>query len=220
MDINAYIEDLQARLNGQTPEDKAKRANDYKNQLKASSIPKRYRDVTAETIQSLADATEKREALNAAMMLAKDGQTEGKTGILLAGPFGTGKTTLATYAFKSLLWHYPGTSGLWVRSSILVREVQAGYKDGTALQVLQRAAKVRVLLLDDLGDLDKTQDTADRRQIIYDILAERSDQMLPTLVTTNLTSEELALQFGERPFQRLLELCRLVRMAGKNYRKP
>lgn len=194
------------------------RANAFRTRLQRSGIPSRYAGVTKAQIMHYAADPAKQPALDAVLKLVREKHIAGKSGILLSGSFGTGKTTLATYAFKTLLWENARADGVWTKSYALVRNVQAGYADGTARQVLQQASCATVLLLDDLGDLDKAQDTVDRRQIIYEVLDSRSDAILPTLVTTNLTSVDLAKQFGERPFQRLLELCHLVRMDGINYR--
>lgn len=58
----------------------------------------------------------------------------------------------------------------------------------------------------------------DRRRLVYEVLDARNDQLKPTIITTNLTDGELAEQFGERTFQRIMEMCAMVEMQGVNLR--
>lgn len=141
--------------------------------------------------------------------------------LLLSGGFGGGKTWLASAIFRELV---AGTrqAGLWRKFYQLIREIQGTYSPAARQsvdQVLGRFQKVPVLLLDDVGDLTKSEQSEDRRRLLYEILDVRNDHLLPTIITTNLGSEQLASQFGARTFERILEMAALAGFEGKNLRR-
>jgi DNA replication protein DnaC len=191
----------------------------FRKRISEADVPEHYREITLEQVNQFRSHPAKVEALNAVETLIDKGKVNGCNGILLSGNFGSGKTTLATFAFMSIMWKNPNMTAVWAEVGWLVRELQSGYRDGSSFDKLKKVADSRLLLLDDLGTLDKAEETADRKGLVKDLLSRRTNSGRPTLITTNLTAAELALQFGERPFERLLELCHFVRMEGQNMRR-
>lgn len=140
--------------------------------------------------------------------------------LFLTGDYGTGKTWLATAAFKNILAR--DKTGMWRKFYAFVREVQACYGRAAtegADAVISRYQRTALLLLDDVGDLGKGQETEDRTRILYEVLDYRNDHLLPTIITTNLMPDEMEVQFGARTFQRVLEMSAFVEMAGENLRE-
>lgn len=193
--------------------------------LDRAGIPPRYQRAHLETnCAGFADMPEKRRAHTAALDLVTYGSIMSRDAqrfcVLLTGPYGTGKTWLATATFKALM-RKNGGAGLWRKFYGFVREVQGAYRRGStesADDVLSRFQKTPVLFLDDVGDLDAPGETEDRRRLLYEVLDYRNDYLLPTILTTNLTGDAIAAQFGERTMQRVLEMCAMVGMDGKDYR--
>lgn len=147
--------------------------------------------------------------------------------LLLSGGFGTGKTWLATAVFKAILWQKKEVmdnqrmTALWRRFPQFIGECQSTYSpsaDETLQEVLNRYQQTDLLLLDDLGDLQKSVEYTDRRELLSRVINTRNDYFLPTLMTTNLGVEELKEQFGERTFDRMKEMAAFVKMEGKNLR--
>lgn len=224
-----------------TEREEAARRNRYRRRL--SVIPKRYRRFTLSDCVLFETEDGKQGVLEPASAFAKAGELVSRgglrSGLIVAGGFGTGKTVLATAVLKELMWRRDA-AGLWVKWHTLISEVQSTYSPGatdTRAGVIAKYQRADVLLIDDVGDLEKAyratttrtgrgtergQDpmtTDDRRRILYEILDHRNDWMRPTLMTTNLASEtQLSGHFGERTFQRMLEMCALLTMQGTNYR--
>lgn len=193
----------------------------YQNRLQAAGIPPRYAGYTLKGIRASFDG-DKREACNAACTLVKEGHVwqrdENRHSLLLAGSFGTGKTTLATATFKEMMY-VRDNEGLWFKFYDFVRYIQAGYGDGTANRKLNRIKRVPILLLDDVGDIGRqARETESRCELLFEVLDCRNDNLFSTLFTTNLDEVGLVTQFGERTFQRILEMCALVRLEGRNFR--
>lgn len=145
--------------------------------------------------------------------------------LVLYGPPGYGKTSLASAAFRARMT-LCGQAGLVVEYYRLMAEIQAQYgtEDDQSYQMVEELATVPLLMLDDLGNEDRGRrtpdkpgamaETDDRQQKIYSIIDGRYVDDLPMLVTTNLTLEEFADQFGDRVVQRLFERAAWVPMDG------
>lgn len=142
--------------------------------------------------------------------------------LFLTGEFGRGKTWLASAVFKNLLAKSAGKVGMWRTFHWFVREVQATYHTSSSTrsdQVIRSYQKTPLLLLDDVGDLDRGRETEDRSRLLYEVLDYRNNYLLPTIITTNLLPSEMEDQFGARTFQRILEMSAFVTMAGENLRE-
>lgn len=196
------------------------------NQLFANAgIPERYRDLTIETLleRSQGDA-EKLPAIQMVQQFVDNGgwlpdprTNKVKTSLILAGEPGRGKTGLMTAVLRGYLEQ--GRSALWMELYDFLDEIRRGYNDGTAQQRMEQAQRADVVLLDDFGDPDRSgAETDDRRRLVYQFINYRHNAGLPTLITTNLTGQALAEQFGARTFERVVEMCYWVKMTGKNLR--
>lgn len=135
-------------------------------------------------------------------------------GLLFTGPVGSGKSFLAGCIANALL--DMGKEVMMVVVPDLLDEIRATYdqdrydRHATELDITDAARKVRILILDDLGAHNYTEWT---RNKIYNIINYRLNNRLPTVITTNLSLENLEEYLGERTTSRLIQMCRASRLA-------
>jgi DNA replication protein DnaC len=146
---------------------------------------------------------------------------EEKAGLMLVGTTGTGKTTLASCIFRARV--EAGQSAVWVDFNDFVSKIRATYSDGysgpSQGEIINAAASAQFLLLDDLGSLTRGKAFAeDAIEAIRTIANNRWAKKLPTVITSNLLKDQLYTQFGDRVMSRLLGLCCMATMLGKDHR--
>lgn len=193
-----------------------------------SGVPQRYHELTLDTFRPLAaNDSGKLAAFRAVEEFIGNGYVEqrGKPRrhLLLSGPFGTGKTGLLTTVVRHHL--DAGRACLWIEFYDFCAEVQAGYGNGESESRIKAAIDADLLLLDDVGDAERNHsklgfaETEDKRTIFRRIINARYNADRVTLLTTNLTPEQMAQQFDVRTVDRLMEMCAMYRLAGKNLRE-
>lgn len=172
--------------------------------LEQSGIYKRYQNVTFENIekrglpksQNICENYERVKQYAAEIGY----QVQHGFGLVLAGHYGTMKTTMAVAILRS--WLDTGHGGLIVpmcslidnfnMMRILNREEYAKYD--------RRIRNTPLLILDDLGG----EELENRVQGKIDsVITERYNKMLPTIITTNMTMGELAGTYSGRVIDRL-----------------
>jgi DNA replication protein DnaC len=157
-----------------------------------------------------------------------------RTGFLFSGPSGVGKTHLSVAIIKQLM--KKGVSCLFCDYRDLLKQIQNSYNPSvqtTELELLRPVFKAEVLILDDLGAVKPTQWVWDSVSIV---LNTRYNDDRTTIITTNFEDgpakslggspaqsaareETLGDRIGERMRSRLFEMCRLVRIDGKDFRE-
>jgi DNA replication protein DnaC len=156
-----------------------------------------------------------------------------KTGLLIVGPIGVGKTHLAAGILKELVAS-KGIPCLFYDYRELLKEIQNSYNSSvqtTELEVLRPVFDAEVLALDELGAVKPTEWVWDTVSLI---LNTRYNNKRATIITTNFPDEPAAAagprgalpreeslgdRIGERMRSRLHEMCRIVPMQGEDFRK-
>lgn len=134
-------------------------------------------------------------------------------GLLFTGPVGCGKTFLAGGIANALM--EAGREVLFIVVPDLLDEIKATYDPNrnnselTEQHLMDKARSVEVLILDDLGAHNYTDWTRNR---LYSIINYRLNNALRTVVTTNLSPQELEEYIGERSTSRLFQMCRIRRL--------
>ena len=153
-----------------------------------------------------------------------------RSGLLLIGPSGVGKTHLCVALIKQLIKKGVGVKFCDYRE--LLKQIQNSYNpsvQATELGVLRPVFDAEVLLLDDLGAVKPSEWIWDTVSLV---LNTRYNNNLATIITTNFEDcpaagvgpprpdriETLGDRIGERMRSRLFEMCRLVQVQGKDYR--
>jgi DNA replication protein DnaC len=143
--------------------------------------------------------------------------------LLLHGPYGTGKTGLASaLGVEMLETHFVESVHIAAVPRLLDR-VRATYSrqdddDEREADVMEELFDVECLILDDLG-AERATDWATEK--LFTLINHRHDQELITVITTNLAPSELGAHIGERTMWRIAEMSYVVSLEGcPNLRMP
>lgn len=168
------------------------------------SIPKRYESVKYE--DAPADVRALFEKIR-----------ETRRGLYIHGPVGTGKTHVA-YSLKK---HWDESSryaaDFW-NVSELMQEIKDDF-DRDNYSKTHRFDKImeekEPLFLDDLGSEKLTDWVLER---LYLIINKKYNDMLPVIITSNYSMDELAARVGDRIVSRIAEMCDVVMIDGDDRR--
>jgi DNA replication protein DnaC len=192
--------------------------------LEAAGIPLRYQ------ADNFANFDERTAALVSAKRIARefiDSYPVVESGLLFVGPAGRGKTHLAC-AILSELVVTKGVSALYADFSDLLLRIQTSFRpdaDSSKESVLTPYAEAELLVLDELG---ASKPHAWVLDVLYNLLNTRYNRKRITIATSNYEDEpdvasgereKLEDRIGYRLRSRLYEMCTLVPLRGKDYRK-
>lgn len=134
--------------------------------------------------------------------------------LILAGPAGAGKTTIAAAASWVLLGR--GLPLLWLQASEATRLIDHGdFQDDRRRRLLLALGESSALVIDDLDQALGKQAAAS----LSAALAERLLAQVPVLITTDLAPAELEAALGEKTHSRLLATGAYAELQGPNLHK-
>ncbi len=137
-------------------------------------------------------------------------------GLLLTGSFGSGKTLSATLLLKELVkrgYHCYATT-----FASMVETYTAGWRDPEDKKYfIRKVVNSDVLLLDDLGKEFKRSNRL-AETTFDDVLRTRVQAGRATLLTTNMTKEELGDGYGGAALSLLREVILTYQFSGDDYR--
>lgn len=145
---------------------------------------------------------------------------QGGKGIYLHGAVGTGKTHIC-YALK--MWFERNNPHHYIRLwnvVDLMHEIRSdfdrsAYDKRRPEEELTDPNERRLLILDDIGAEKATEFVA---ETLYRIVNHRYIHRLPTIFTSNCTTQELADKIGERSTSRIVEMCDIYELTGGDRR--
>jgi DNA replication protein DnaC len=199
--------------------EKARRAalKAEENRIKWMRIPMRYQGLTLDNYQTRYKAHD-----DVIQFLRKWGnrETMDMENLIIHGPPGTGKTHMVC-AF--LQWCHRYRMEYWKLTDI-IRTVKNGfypYKDDgeTELHFIKRLAEIPILAIDEIG---RQGGTAFEGSFMFDLLDDRYDNLLPTILVSNLPVEgepSMTSYLGISVMDRINENSLDIPCAWGNYRE-
>ncbi len=139
--------------------------------------------------------------------------------IVFIGPTAVGKTGLASSLLMKAIQN--GHRALFVSAQDLFDDMYASLADRSTRRLLNRLARVDVLLIDELGYLNIRPE---QTNIFFKLMEERYRRH-PTIITTNLEYEEWHNFLGNKSLveallSRLRHQCHTIRIKGPELREP
>lgn len=139
--------------------------------------------------------------------------------IVFIGPTGVGKTGLASGLLLKALQN--GHRGLFIRAQDLFDEMYASLADRSSRKLINRLARVDLLVVDEMGYLNlKPEQT----NIFFKLMEERYRHKA-TIITTNLDYDDWHNFLGNKPLvdallSRLRHRCHTIKIDGPSLREP
>lgn len=190
--------------------------------LELAGINKRYQGITFESIErrGLPPDQDIRRNYKAVRAYAEDIQQNVKRGygLILAGNYGTLKTTMAVAVMRHWMSVQDGGCLMVPMCSLIdnLFTMRALSKEEWA-RYERRIRSTPLLVLDDLGGENIDQGWVLSK--VDSIITERYNKMLPIIVTTNLSKEELAGTYSGRIMDRLRNTSQCLVFSGVSQRK-
>jgi len=137
-------------------------------------------------------------------------------GIFLTGKTGCGKTHLAVAMLRELAKE--DKPSMFKNVSELLLEIRGSFREGsetTEQELVEKYSAAPVLVLDDLGS-EKSSEFA--INTLYIIINHRDQELLPTIITSNLTLEQVETKLNARIASRVSG-TRNIKINMQDYRK-
>ena len=131
--------------------------------------------------------------------------------LLLLGTVGTGKTHLAVGVMRAF------KRPLIFKQNTLLRALRATYHDREAENPIPACQDADLLVLDEMG---VTSGGRDEYPALHEILDHRYGEYLPTVITSNLGTQELRDMLGERLMDRIAQAAfKVLTFGGPSHRR-
>lgn len=149
---------------------------------------------------------------------------EDNRSLFIAGSFGSGKTHYAVSAMKNYINCLPNTCfvspfnklPLFITIPELLLKIRSTFSlERCEEEIVDKYSNTPLLILDDLG-AEKTTEFS--LQTLYIILNRRYNEQLQTIITSNLTLDEVKDRLGDRIASRIAGMCSVLHMKGHDKR--
>lgn len=148
----------------------------------------------------------------------------GKSGLMLMGLYGNGKTTMMCSLARLIEYVTEVTVGCLKRVIMPVMSakevarmcVETGkeWKGG-----IKKLFTSEMLGIDDLGEEPKeVMSYGMIHTPLIDLICERYNRQLPTVITTNLNTDQLSEKYGKRVGDRFREMVEIITFTNPSYR--
>lgn len=162
----------------------------------------------------------------------EDYRTGLKDGLFLHGAAGRGKTHIAVALIRArVASKYQvridasdsearciDTGMMFVSLLDLLLEIKACFREGSEISeegIITKYSSIPFLTLDDLG-AEKSSEWV--IQTLNTIIDRRYRDLKKTVITSNLTLDEIATKIGDRIASRIIGMCKIIELKGKDRR--
>lgn len=224
-------------------EKREKAINAYiKKRIKKSGVLKREENAFFENL--IVD-DDNRKAIDGAKyicsLMLDDDVSQSKNGLILSGNRGSGKTFIAVSiineynksekmnestindiikaqdnGFVDDLGVNIGSKCRFIKERDVIQlSDKYNYKENTSL--IEEYKNAKILVVDDVGTT--YGDSSRIMSVLFDLLDYRYSQKLSTIITTNLSKDELKQYLGERTIDRLSNCCHYIKLTSPTSRR-
>jgi len=168
----------------------------------------------------IADTKEKKYSLDSMRYFVEkvlDGECKN---MILCGSVGTGKTHLCQATLRYIV---ENTNDCYIRIRTIkeiIRHVRSTWSKESEIDeqgAINQLSNMQLLIIDEMGVQSGSDNELD---IIFEIINNRYENKLPTVIVSNLEKKELINLLGQRIIDRLKEDgCRVLGMAWDSYRE-
>ena len=181
----------------------AKKKQEFEN----SGVPKRYWNESFDTWKTRNADDEKR----LQTVIEYSHQESNDSVLLLLGPKGVGKTHLGASIIREA-----GGTFISVEEMIFKYECSMDFHSETnRVNLMNFYSTTPMLVIDEIG---RSMQQAKEDAILNYVLRHRYENMLPTVLISNLKKEDLLKKLGDAVVDRLTETCKSVEFVGESYR--
>ena len=181
----------------------AKKKQEFEN----SGVPKRYWNESFDTWKT----RNKDDEVRLQTVIDFSRQESNDSVLLLLGPKGVGKIHLGASIIREV-----GGAFISVEEMIFKYECSMDFHSETnRVNLMNFYSTTPMLVIDEIG---RSMQQAKEDAILNYVLRRRYENMLPTVLISNLKKEDLLKKLGDAVVDRLTETCKSVEFVGESYR--
>lgn len=194
-------------------QEKLARERTVTNRIERAGLPERW------TLETFPFDTQTGIHAASIRQYAELGFMANKENLVFIGPTGVGKTGLASGILLKALEN--GYRGLFIKAQDLFDDMYASIADRSSRKLIDRLAKVDLLVIDEMGYLNIRPE---QTNLFFKLMEERYSRR-STIVTTNLEYEDWYGFLGRKEMvaallSRLRHRCHTIRIEGPSLREP
>jgi len=180
----------------------------YQGAMEVLNLPPRFHSASFKNFRSELQET----AFRVASGFAEEYTLNTRRGLYLFGHAGSGKTHLAAAIANALVLK---TEVRFVTAPELLLEIRKTFNTQGDTGLLDKLSKTKLLIIDDLGSEKPTEWV---QETLFVLIDRRYTHLLPTVITSNYSLDQLKERLGYRIASRIAEMSTMVELRGNDYR--